>query len=238
MWHARQRERSLSCVPRSILAVLLAGLVCQAGWHHFAEKPQAKAESLTGPPAQPVLQLIALGEPAALSRLLMLHLQAFDNQPGISIPFVNLDYDKLRDWLEAIALLDLESRYPYQAAARVYAEVQDDDKKRLMLDFIHRGFLRRPNQQWPAMAHAVFIARHRLQDLELALVLARDLRQHLTDPTVPSWARQMELFVLEELGDTESAKILLGAFLESGIIRDEKEFAFLKERLGLTEPGP
>jgi len=47
----------------------------------------------------------------------------------------------------------------------------------------------------------------------------------------------MELFVLEDLGDIESARILLGGFLDSGIIKDEREFRFLQKRLGLkNEP--
>ena len=85
------------------------------------------------------------------------------------------------------------------------------------------------------MAHAVFIAKHRLKDLDLALELARDLRIQASGPGVPPLVRQMELFVLEDIGDIESAKILLGSFLESGVIRDQRELDFLKQRLGVQQ---
>ena len=43
--------------------------------------------------------------------------------------------------------------------------------------------------------------------------------------------------MLEDLGDTEGAKILLGGLLESGAIKDPNEIKFLKSRLGLRDQG-
>ena len=65
----------------------------------------------------------------------------------------------------------------------------------------------------------------------LALRCARALREHATGPKVPNWARQMEIFVLEDMQELESAKILLGGLLESGQITDPQEMRFLQERL-------
>lgn len=234
-WKELNKERSVSVVPKPIIMSLVLALVLQIGWHYQQPKPVAAAISLAAPPAQPFLELISMGDSIALSKLLMLRLQAFDNQPGISIPFLKLDYEIVTNWLERIARLDPKSQYPYLAAARVYAEVPDEDKKRKMLDFVHSGFLKNPDVQWPAMAHAVFIAKHRLNDLTLALRYAKDIRLSLAGSNVPSWVRQMELFVLEDMGDLESARILLGGFLESGLIKDEKEFRFLKGRLGIAD---
>ena len=52
---------------------------------------------------------------------------------------------------------------------------------------------------------------------------------------MPQWARQMEIFVLEDLGDIEGAKILLGGMLESGAVKDPNEIKFLKNRLGILD---
>ncbi len=46
---------------------------------------------------------------------------------------------------------------------------------------------------------------------------------------------QVELFVLEDMGETESAMVLLGGLLESGVIRDENQLEFLKQRLEESE---
>lgn len=231
-WHELNKERPVSVVPRGIVLLLVLALMLQIAWHAQQPKPALSAIELTAPPSLQLVRLGSLGDPVALSKLLMLRLQAFDNQPGLSIPFAKLDYKKIVAWLERIVELDPDSQYPQLAAARVYALVLDDDKKRMMLEFIHASFLKNPNLQWPAMAHAVFIAKHRLKDLELALKFAKDIRLHVTRTDIHSWVRQMELFVLEERGDLESARILLGGFLESGIIKDEREFRFLQERLG------
>ena len=234
-WQSFNNERSLSSVPRWVIVCLLLALLLQLAWHYQLPEPQAQASSMSSPPQHSILELTGLGDPVALSKIVMLRLQAFDNQPGLSIPFKQLDYLKVAAWLQQVAELDRKSRYPYLAAARVYAEVQDNEKRRVMLEFIREGFLNDPVRQWPAMAHAVFVAKHRMKDLDLALDLAKDIRLHLVDLDVPSWVRQMELFVLEEMGDLESARILLGGFLDSGIIRDDKEYRFLSERLGADE---
>ena len=52
---------------------------------------EPRAEALEAPPPITVLRAAALGEPVAMAQLTALYLQAFDNQPGISIPFKDLD---------------------------------------------------------------------------------------------------------------------------------------------------
>lgn len=224
-------ERPVSAVPRSVIVVLLLALCAQLTWHLRLPAPVAGAADLPAPPSAALLGVAALGEEPALSRLLMLWLQAFDHQPGISIPFRNLDYLRVGAWLERILILDPRSRYPLLSAARIYGEVPDPGRRRLMIDFVERQFLLAPDTRWPWLAHTVFIAKHRLHDLPLALRLARLLRAYTSAGKVPGWARQMELFVLEEMGDVEGAKVLLGGLIESGDVTDPAEIRFLEQRL-------
>lgn len=230
------RERPLSFVPLTVIILLTAGFLAQVSWHGSRPPPAAETTALPPPPRLAFLKLASLGEPEALSRILMLWLQAFDNQPGVSIPFRQLDYDRVIAWLDTVLGLDPDSQYPLLSAARVYSEVPDRNKVRKMLAFVYDKFLERPDQRWQWMAHAVYVAKHRLKDLNLALVYARALRQHAT-AAVPSWARQMELFVLEDLGEVEQARILLGGLIESGAIRDRHEIRFLMERLKAAGAG-
>lgn len=225
------RERPVSFVPKTVLALLMLALAAQLGWHNYAPAPQAKAENFGAPPTLTTLKIASLAEPVALGKLLMLYVQAFDNQPGVRLPFQYLDYDNLQQWLDRILDLDPHAQYPLLAASHLYADVQDDAKKRIMLDFIYRRFLEDPNHRWRAMAHAAFIARHRLKDLPLTLKYARALRLYATDKSIPSWARQMEIFLLEDMNELESAKILLGGLIASGEITDPHELRFLDERL-------
>ncbi|MEZ5445666.1 MAG: hypothetical protein R3F45_07800 [Gammaproteobacteria bacterium] len=225
------RERSVAAVPLSVLAVLPLALAAQLYWHHGLPAPSAAATELAPPPPQPVLEVAAAGDRTSFAKVLMLRLQAFDNQPGISIPFRALDYGRVIAWLGAILRLDERASYPLLAAARLYGEVSEPAKQRMMLEFVHEEFLKDPNRRWPWMAHAVFVARHRLHDMPLALRYADALATHVTDPRVPSWVTQMSIFVRVDMGETEAAKVLLGGLLESGRVTDPAERRFLMRRL-------
>lgn len=228
---ARREERPLADVPRRVGLALALALALQAGVHLALPGPASVVRALPPPPDAARLRLLAMGEPVAASRLAMLWLQAFDNQPGVSLPLRALDYARLRGWLEAILALDPASSYPLLSAARLYGEFALPAQQRQMLDFVHQAFLEAPAQRWQWLAHAVYIARHRLQDQPLALHYARAIAEHTGPGQAPSWARQMHIFVLEDMGRDEAAKVLLGGLLASGEVTDPGELAFLQARL-------
>jgi hypothetical protein len=222
-------ERSLTDVPRAVWLALLAALILQIAWQWAQPKPVASAAALSAPPPVAALRVAGLGEPVVLAQLMTLYLQAFDNQPGISIPFRDLDYRRVTQWLETILALDAAGQYPLLMAAQLYSQVPDPARERLMLEFVQRQFMHDPNRRWRWLAHAAIIAKHRLHDDQLALRYARDVAR--LAPAAPGWARQMHIFILEDIGEVESAKILLGGLLASGEIKDERELHFLMERL-------
>ena len=79
----------------------------------------AAASALEAPLPVPALRVLSLGEPQAMAQTLVLALQAFDNQPGISIPFLALDYQGVIAWLNAALMLDARSQYPLMMAAQL-----------------------------------------------------------------------------------------------------------------------
>jgi hypothetical protein len=70
-----------------------------------------------------------------------------------------------------------------------------------------------------------------LKDLALARQFASAIDRHTKAPDVPSWARHMEIFILEDLNELESARIMIGGLVASGRITDPEELRFLDERL-------
>jgi hypothetical protein len=228
-------ERSVNSVPRWILVLLLISLGLQITTHNYLPRLSARAERLPAPPSHRFVRALSFGEEPVLAKLLMLWLQSFDNQPGISIPFAALDYTNVIAWLKLILALDPNAQYPLLAGSRIYAEVPDKNKQRAMLDFVAREFLRDPETRWPWMAHAVFIAKHRIGDTELALRYARSLAEQAEGTQIPNWARQMVIFVLEDMGELDSARVLLGGLLDSGKITDPHEQWFLSQRLAELE---
>jgi len=224
-------QRALQAVPGWIRAMLLAGLVARLSVQALRPPAATAAEDLPPAPRAQALRAASLGEPAALSRLAMLYLQAYDLGAGNVLPYQRLDYERLVQWLRAIVDTDPRSEYPLFAAARVYAEVADPAKCREMLAFIHQAFLEDPNRRWPWLAHAALLAKHRLQDLPLARRYAADIERLATQPDVPLWARQMEVFILEDMNELEAAKIMLGGLLATGRLTDPQERRFLQGRL-------
>jgi hypothetical protein len=224
-------ERPLSHVSRPVLALLAAGLALQIGLHAVTPEPQAKAQDLTQPPSASLLRLASLGDPIALGKILMLQLQAFDYQSGSKIPYKDLDYARVEAWLSRILELDPGGQYPLLAASRLYAEVPDEARQRSMLDFVYRQYLRDPNRRWPWLAHATFLAKHRLQDMDLALKYAAALQKYTTAKDVPAWATTMEIFIREDMNELETARVMIGGLLASGRITDRGELNFLDGRL-------
>jgi len=228
---SRAGERRLGGVPAPVWILLALGLALQVGWHALQPPPAAAARDLPPPPDGKVLALASFGEPVTLSRLLMLWLQAFDNQPGISIPFRELDYGVVEAWLERIMALDPRSRYPLLAASRLYAEVPDGPRRRRMLEFVYRKFLQDPDHRWRWLAHAALIAKHKLGDQALALKYAQAIRDKVDAGLVPFWVRDLPAIILEDMGELESARVLIGGLLDSGEITDPNELWFLEQRL-------
>ena len=220
-------QRALQAVPGWLWGFLGLALAAQLAWQGAPHARSERIDALAPAPRAEALRLAAFGEDALLSRLVMLYLQPFDLR--------EIDMARLLAWLRAALELDPRAEYPLFAAARVYAEVPEPDRARVVLEFIHEQFLADPDRRWPWLAHAALIAKHRLGDLALARRYAQALERHTRARDVPLWARQMEIFILEDMNELEAARIMLGGLLESGAINDPAEQRFLAQRLKALE---
>jgi len=118
-------------------------------------RPAAPLRDLPSPPSITTLRLASLGEPTATANLLVPVLAGLRHPTGISIPFKDLDYDRVESWLVRILELDPQGQYPLLMASQVYSQVPDENKQRQMLDLAYRQFLLEPE---PTLALAC--ARH------------------------------------------------------------------------------
>jgi hypothetical protein len=232
---ATDAERVIATVPRWVLALLAAAFLLQVTWQALQPRPVARAEALGAPASPAVLRAAALGEPITLAQLLTLYLQAFDNQPGISIPFLDLDYARVAAWLGTILAIDPVGQYPLLMASQLYAQVPDPAKQRAMCELVRREFELDPDRRWRWLAHCAIMAKHRLRDSRLALAYADAITARAKNAS--NWARQMRIFILEDLGELEAATVLLGGLLASGEVSEPKEIHFLTQRLEELKRG-
>lgn len=223
--------KPISAVPRAVLAALALALLLQVLWQAGGPAPRARPQDLPPAPSLAALRLAALGDPLALSKGLMLYVQAHDDQAGVSIAWRDMDYARVAAWLQRVLELDPRGQYPLLAASQVYGAVADPARARLMLDFVYARFEEDPNRRWPWLAHAALVAKHRLHDLPLARRYAQAIRLRATGPQVPAWARELEVFVLEDMNELDAARQLIGGLLAGGQITDPHELKFLAQRL-------
>lgn len=227
--------RSIRSVPLSLRLVLALALAAQLGWHAFEPAPTALRAELSPPPPAAMLRLAALGEPSALAASGLLWLQFHDEQPGLDIAWRDLDYEVVRGWLERWLALEPASEYPLLLAVRVYGQVADPDRQRIMFDFARSAFEERPLARWRWLAEAALSAKHRLRDPELALEYASLLTERTRAGQIPNWARDLQILILEDMGELEAARVLIGGLLASGEIEDPNEIRFLERKLSALE---
>lgn len=232
--------RPLSSVSAWIGCLLAAALAAQMQWQAASRGNETQAADLPPAPSARFLRAASFGEPELAARVAMLYLQAYDLRGDHAISFAQLDYARLIEWLRAIVETDPRSAYALFTAARVYTEVAEPAKSRAMLEFLHEAFVRDPDRRWPWLAHAALVAKHRLGDLPLALRFAEAIDRQARIRAAPLWAKQMQAFVLEEMNELESARIMLGGLIAGGQVQDANERRFLEARLRALEqrPGP
>lgn len=225
------RERPLSHVPWPVVVILATALTLHFGIRLNSQPGSSLGRDLPPAPSGTMLKLASLGDPSPVSRMLMLYVQSFDMRADNRIRYQAMNYATLEDWLSRILELDAHTQYPLLLASRVYAEVPDPSRQRSMLEFIYQKFLADPDRRWAALAHATFIAKHKLKDLPLARRYAAAIQSHVHGDNVPLWAKQMEAFILEDMNELEAAKIMIGGFIASGAVKDPDELQFLAEKL-------
>lgn len=191
---------------------------------------RAEAAALSAVPWG-VMEIIGGGDSLPVARMVTLWLQSFDNQPGISLSYRQLDYGRVIDWLDEIVRLDPHGQYPLLLASRIYGEVSEPVKQRQMAEWVYRQFFGDPQRRWRWLAHSITVARHQLEDFPLALRYAKALAQADAGLDIPVWARQMETFLLDDMGEHERAAIMLGGLIDSGVVTDPAELRFLLQRL-------
>lgn len=180
-------------------------------------------------PQEKIIQTAAMGDPYFAASMGLVWLQYFDEQPGLSLSYHDLNYDTLADWLNTFSLLAPELQYPQFMASRLYASINDHTKIKTLLTYLHTAFLEDP-RRWRWLAEGAVIARHRLKDLPLALSFAKDLTT-LSPAEAPHWVKDMQIILLEAMNEYDAALLLTGAMLHSGTIDDPHEINFLTEKL-------
>lgn len=199
-------QRPVSSERVGIRWSLPALMLVQVALGLTAPESTAVAAQLDAPSAMPALRPAAPGEPVGVAQMLTLYLQACDAQTGICMPFRDRDYPNMVSWLDRVVNLGAAKGYPLLLASRVCSQVPDSVKRRAMLDFAYRKFLEDPVSRWRCSAHAASVARHRLNDPQLALRCTRAIADYADAASVRSWQNRCTLSCWQILTNTKPPK--------------------------------
>lgn len=233
------KRKAQASAPKALWAMLAMGLLVSVVLSVVRGQPTANAEALGWPPKVSGARLLSLDEPVAFAKMLNLVTQAHDVQPGLSLAYGQLNYDQLTKWLDLSLALDPTAQYPLMAGARLYTQNSADRaRQRKMTDWVAARFLEDPERRWQWMGHVAYVARSQFKDQALAMKYAETLRDKTENiPSVPAWARQLDIFFKIEMKDSDTAKYLIGGLLHSGKITDPNEIRFLAHTLKELEEG-
>jgi hypothetical protein len=228
----KRGERPFSQLPLPLLFSIVVLLSVQVLHSHYTQsRNDVVYKPLSEPFSASTYRIASIGSNQLMSYLLAIRLQLHDNQSGKHVRYEKINYRLLSAWLDQIDLLNTQSEYPTMLASRVYSQTIEKNNVRLMIDFIQRSFVENPQLHWRRMTEATILAKHKLGDLELALLLAEQLTNQPVEVTMPHWARDMQIIILSKMNAFEAGIAIIVALMESGSIDDPDEKQFLKGKL-------
>ena len=186
----------------TLIVVVLAAAQCGFAWSIQAVDP--KRDYLAPAPAPAVQDALAFGDRQFLFRAFALEVQNAGDTGGRTVPVKNYDFDRVIGWLEVLDRLDPRSSFPVGMAGGYFGLSQRVEDVDPIVRFMMRSVAADPPLRWKALYDAIYLARHRLRNDDLALEAARELAAFDFEGLEP-WATLMPAFILEDQGKFKEA---------------------------------
>jgi hypothetical protein len=165
-----------------------------------------------------------------------LDLQFMGDTWGRSTPLKDYDYKEVYKWLHFLDKYDPKSNMLPSSAAYYYSKTQRPSDVIYLLDYLEERSFKDPEANWWWLSQGIYLANSILGDKPRAIRLANVL--HKVKADIPLWARQMEAFLREDLGDKEAAGDIMCDTIQNykGLEKMEKQdidffVYFFKERI-------
>ncbi len=217
----------MQAIPRGALAAVLITLGFQAAFWWQTRDVRAGWEGVPPAPSNQVAKALAMGDGQFLYRAATFVLQNMGDEGNRVTPLKDYDYQRLGQWFSLLDRFDPISEYLPVLVGYYFSQSQNPDDVRVVISFLAHIAIRDPDRNWRWMAHAIYLARHRVKDMNLALSLAYRMAA-MQSPEIPIWAQQMPAFVLTDVGETEAARDLMEAILDSQPDLDPSEAEFMR----------
>lgn len=176
---------------------------------------------------------LSLGDPEFSYRYLALGLQNMGDVGRDVTPLKGYDYQKLGRWFFLLNQLDPASDHVPMIAAYYFGATRVPKDVAVVVGYLSAIGQIPAGDKWRWLAHAAYLAQHRMHNTDLALTFAyKLLRMHRDEGVeMPVWARQMPAFILKNTGDRAAARELMENMLVSEKTAYPEEINFMKSVL-------
>lgn len=219
-------------LKKAVNAGLLAVLGLNFMLWYASSDVYARWEGVPPPPSERGARLMTLGDAQFSYRFGAITLQNLGDGGGRVTSLRDYDYGRLGKWFWLLNSLDPASNHVPMAAAYYFGGSGTPKDIRIVVEYLAAIGVNPVGNKWRWLVHAIFLARHHLNDLKLALDLAYRLaKMEPIGDTLPEWARQMPAFVLTEQGDKQAARKIIENLLLGGRRFHPNEVNFMKHWL-------
>lgn len=196
-----------------------------------------RTEPITIPPSYETGLAVSLGDGEFFFRSSAMHLTNAGVSGGQTIPLKDLDFARLQEWFFLLDRFDSRSNLIPVLAGYWFGFTQYRPDARYIIDYLLARAENDPEQAWRWRLQAIYLAKHRVEDLDLALEIA-EATAATDDPNAPFFLKQMPAFVLEDMGEEEAALILLKTIMATHPDLPDDEARFLQiaiDRMSSTQ---
>lgn len=223
------RVTEKSKVTYALLTVVALAIVFWQGSSDY----EARWAGVPPVPSVRTATLMTLGDTQLAYRSGALTLQMLGDGGGRVVPLKEYDYAKLAAWFDVLDALDPAADHVPMIAAYYFGASRVPGDIAYIVSYLTRIGDNPAGQKWRWLGHAAYLARHRMDNLDLALDLAYTLSriEPVDGKPMPIWARQMPAFLLNAQGDKQTSRALIEQMLSTADDLHPNEVNFMKSYL-------
>lgn len=210
---AALHHKQIKVVTALLFLALIINIVF---WHHGRSLKNIWV-NVPPPPNEFQQDGLGLSDPQLAYRSHALMIQNTGDFGGLVKSLEEYDYERLTQWFYTMDELDNRSDFIAYLAAYYFGSANSEEKLRPLVAYLADTGERDYKEKWRFLAHAAYLARFELNDLELAFDYAKRLSNlnQRYDISLPSWASQMHIYITNLMGNKQEAYGLMLNLLET-----------------------
>jgi hypothetical protein len=156
-------------------------------------------------PGKQALHALTFGDDEFYFRVLAFTLQNAGDTFGRFTALRYYDFNKLYHWFNLLDELDAKSNMVPSMATYYFAQTQNTEDVRYVVDYLYTHATRDVPHKWWWLMQAIYLAQHKLNDMDLALKVSKPL----VNDQVPLFAQEMAAVVREKRGEMDDALAIM-----------------------------